>query len=67
MLIIKVLILSVILMAFAFAGFATQILLKRNGRFPDTSVGGNKKLRELGITCVKCEEQAKCALKSAMN
>lgn len=46
----------------AFAGFATQILLRKGGKFPNTSIGGNKKMRELGITCAKCDEKAKCVM-----
>ena len=46
-------------MAGAFLLLAVKMLLVRGGKFPNTSVGGNKKLRELGITCVKCEEQAR--------
>ncbi|NOZ47782.1 MAG: hypothetical protein GXO79_13520 [Chlorobi bacterium] len=62
MLILKVILLSIALLAIAFAGFATQILLKKGGKFPNTSIGGNPNMRKLGITCVKCEEQAKCIL-----
>ncbi len=62
MLFLKVLILSIIFIAIAFVGFATQIIFRKGGRFPNTSVGGNKALRDMGISCPKCEEQARCAL-----
>ena len=28
----------------------------RKKRFPETSVGHNKKMKELGITCARCDE-----------
>jgi hypothetical protein len=59
---LKVLILSIILIAISMVFLATQMLLRKGGKFPTTSIGKNKNMRELGITCPKCEEQARCAL-----
>jgi hypothetical protein len=53
---LKVLILSFILLGIAFLGLAFRILFVREGRFPQTSIGKNKQMRELGITCVKHDE-----------
>ena len=50
------------MLTIAFAGLATQILLKKNGRFPVTSIGHNKNMRKLGITCEKCDEEKRCNL-----
>ena len=33
----------------AFAGLATKILLKKNGRFPNTHVGRSKEMKKRGI------------------
>jgi len=62
MLILKVLLLSIILLAISMVFLATQMILKKGGRFPNTSIGKNKHMRELGITCPKCEEEANCVL-----
>jgi len=62
MLILKVLILSIILLAISMVFLATQMILKKGGKFPNTSIGKNKHMRELGISCPKCEEEAKCVL-----
>jgi hypothetical protein len=53
---LKILIISFVLLGFAFVGLAFRILFVRGGRFPQTSVGKNRQMRELGITCVKHDE-----------
>jgi hypothetical protein len=53
---LKVLIISFILLGMAFLGLAHRVLFVREGRFPQTSIGKNKQMRELGITCVKHDE-----------
>ena len=55
---IRILVVStlIVLVSFLFLGM-NIIFLKR--KFPETSVGHNKNMKELGITCVKCEELAK--------
>ncbi len=59
---IKIIILSIILLAIGFLMLATRIILDkyvfhRKGKFPNTSVGKNPALRKLGITCAKHDEQ----------
>jgi hypothetical protein len=54
--ILKVLILSSVLIGIAFIGLAFRILFFRGGRFPQFSIGKNKKMAKLGITCVKHDE-----------
>jgi len=54
--ILKVLILSAILVGIAFVGLAFKVLFVREGRFPQTSIGKNKDMAKLGITCVKHDE-----------
>lgn len=53
---LKVLIISFILLGIAFLGLAFRVFFVREGRFPQTSIGKNKQMRELGITCVKHDE-----------
>lgn len=50
---LKLLIITTILLAVAFAGLAVTLLFKKNGRFPNTHIGGNKELRKKGITCAQ--------------
>lgn len=53
---LKVLILSFILLGIAFIGLTFRILFVRDGRFPETSIGKNKEMKKLGITCAKHDE-----------
>lgn len=54
---LKILLLSIGLVAIAFVGFAINILLKKNGKFPETSVGKNKALRNKKVYCIKTEQK----------
>jgi len=42
---------AVVLLALAFSALGIRILLKKNGFFPQTKIGHNKKMREKGIEC----------------
>ena len=53
---LKMLIISSILLGIAFIGLSFRTLFMREGRFPETSIGKNKEMRKLGITCVKHDE-----------
>jgi hypothetical protein len=50
---LKVLILSAITLLLAAAGIGIKMLLKANGRFPETHVGKNPEMRKRGITCAR--------------
>ena len=54
---VKILLLSVGLVAIAFVGFGVSILFKKDGHFPETSVGKNKALRKRKIYCIKTEQK----------
>ena len=47
----KVILLAILLVALALAGLAVRILLKKDGQFPSIHIGGNKHLKERGISC----------------
>ncbi len=47
---------AIVLMALILLGLSVSMLLKKNGRFPVTSIGRNKEMRKRGITCVKHDE-----------
>jgi hypothetical protein len=51
--VVKVLLLSVVIMAIAFVGLAVKILFKKGGKFPNTHISGNKYLRAKGVTCIQ--------------
>ena len=53
----EVFILSVVLVGIAFIALGTGIFFLPARKFPETEVGHNKHMRELGISCAKCEEQ----------
>lgn len=60
--VLKIILLAIALVSIALLGLATQILLKKGGRFPNTHVGGNKHLKQQGIHCYQSQdkiEQAK--------
>jgi hypothetical protein len=62
MAVIKLILLAIILMAFVVAGLAIKILLKKDGKFPNTHIGGNKHMKERGVSCAQTYdkiEQAK--------
>lgn len=57
MLVLKLIILSVILIALAMAGMGVSLFLKKNGSFPEHRVGHNKEMRKRKIYCVKTQEK----------
>jgi hypothetical protein len=57
---LKILLLATGFIGIAILGFALNMLVKKNGRFPETSISKNKALRDKGITCVKHDELKSC-------
>lgn len=53
----EVFLLSVVLVAVAFLALGVSIFFRRGGHFPETEVGKNRNMRELGIFCTKCDER----------
>ncbi|MBS2097893.1 hypothetical protein [Carboxylicivirga linearis] len=52
-----VLLLSIILMGIVFALMAIRVLLQKNGKFPNTHIGGNKALNSQGIYCATTQDK----------
>ena len=50
---IKLIILSCVFLAIAGIGLGISMLMKPQGRFPDTHVGSNPEMRKRGITCAQ--------------
>ncbi len=57
---LKVLLIAIVLIGFAILGLAVTILLKRNGKFPNTHISQNKALKEKGIQCAT-HDDSKCS------
>ena len=55
--VIKIILLAIALVSIAMLGLATQILLKKGGKFPNTHVGGNKHLKKQGIACAQTQDK----------
>jgi hypothetical protein len=61
---------AVIIIGLSLAGLAITVLIKKNGRFPNTHIHGNKYLNEQGISCVQTydnQEQKKANAKIDYN
>ncbi|MEE4196813.1 MAG: hypothetical protein V2I54_04155 [Bacteroidales bacterium] len=44
------------LMVIAFVAMGFNVFFRRNKKFPETSVGKNKDMRKLGLSCARHEE-----------
>lgn len=51
--VIKLLIISVVVVMISFAFLAVRILLRNNGRFPETHISRNSEMRKRGIKCAQ--------------
>ena len=59
---VKIILLSVALVAIAMLGLAVRILITKGGKFPNTHVSGNSYLKKQGVYCSQTQdrmEQAK--------
>lgn len=61
----QVLVLSIFLMGIVFVLFSIRILLQKNGKFPNSHIGGNKALNDKGIQCATTQD--KLARKTAIS
>lgn len=52
---LQIFILTLVLVGIAFLGIGFNIFFTKRP-FPETEVGQNKKMKELGIECSKCSE-----------
>lgn len=53
---LEIAILSIVILLISLALLCVKILCKKNGRFPNTHVGGNPALREKGIKCAQAQD-----------
>lgn len=61
--VVLLIIVSVVLLALAFAGIAIKIIVKKDGKFAGTCASNNPVLQDQGVSCSVCgarpEEQCK--------
>jgi hypothetical protein len=50
---IKLLIISLIFLAVAFAGLGISMLIRAHGSFPDTHISHNEEMKKRGISCAQ--------------
>jgi hypothetical protein len=50
---VKLLIISVLILTISGIFLGIRILLKNNGRFPETHISRNKEMQKRGITCAQ--------------
>ena len=55
--VVKLILLSIGLLALAFSGLAIKLLLNRNAKFPEHRVGHNKEMRKRKIYCVNTQDR----------
>ncbi len=55
---LKILLPTLAIIAIAIVFLSIKLLLKKNGRFPNTHVSGNKAMRDRGINCVQSQDFA---------
>ena len=53
----KTLLFTTLIIAISIALLSITIIIKKNGRFPSTHVGGNKAMRKRGIKCVQSQDK----------
>ncbi|MBO7301231.1 MAG: hypothetical protein J6U58_00800 [Bacteroidaceae bacterium] len=53
----KTLLFTLLIIAISVALLSITIIIKKNGRFPNTHVGGNKAMRKRGIKCVQSQDK----------
>ena len=54
---IKTLLITVLIILVCVALLSVKVIFKKNGRFPNTHIGGNKALAKKGIYCAKTEDR----------
>ncbi|MBQ8271057.1 MAG: hypothetical protein IJZ22_07655 [Bacteroidaceae bacterium] len=51
------LLLTLLIIAISFALLAITIIIKKNGKFPNIHIGGNKNMRKRGIKCAQSQDR----------
>ena len=54
---VRLFLISLLIIAIGMVLMCVTILIKKNGRFPNTHVGGSKAMRKRGIKCVQSQDR----------
>ena len=54
---LKILLLSIALIAIVFILFSVKILIDKNAKFPSGKIGGNRELNKRGIHCPQTQDK----------
>ena len=54
---LKIILFTLLIVAICMALLSVKILLKKNGRFPNSHVSGNKAMRQRGIGCLQSQDR----------
>ena len=54
---LKTILIALLIVAISMALLSVKVLLKKDGRFPNTHVGGSKAMRERGIGCIQSQDR----------
>ncbi len=55
---LKTIVITMLIVAICIALLSIKILIKKNGRFPNSHVSGSKAMRKKGIGCVQSQDRA---------
>ncbi|MBQ2808281.1 MAG: hypothetical protein IKJ61_03340 [Bacteroidaceae bacterium] len=53
----KTILFALLIIAISFVLLAITIIIKKNGRFPNIHIGGNKNMRQRGIKCAQSQDR----------
>lgn len=53
---LKTIIITMLIVAICIALLALNILIKKNGKFPNTHVSGNKAMQKYGVSCAQSQD-----------
>lgn len=54
---LTIFIIAVILVGLALIGLGISLILKKDGKFPETHIGRNKAMKDRGITCANTTDR----------
>lgn len=53
----KTLLFTLLIIAISIAMLSITIIIKKNGKFPNIHIGGNKEMRKRGIKCAQSQDK----------
>ena len=53
----RTLLFTLLIIAISVALLSITVIIKKNGKFPNTHVGGNRYMRKKGIKCVQSQDR----------